>query len=78
MLTLKDVRDAIAAQDEAAIEAFLIAASDDYQEWINKRHKGSWEEHASSKVQFENTIAGSLFGSAISKRLFGDRNDRGK
>ena len=78
MLTLKDVRDSIAAQDEAAIEAFLIAASDDYQEWINKRHKGSWEEHASSKVQFENTIAGSLFGSAISKRLFGDRNDRGK
>ena len=77
MLILKDVRDHIAAQDETAIEAFLLAASDDYQEWINKRHKGSWEEHSNSKIQFENTIAGSLFGSAISRRLFRDRNDRG-
>lgn len=76
MLTLKDLRERIAAGDEAAVEAFLIAASDDYQEWINKRHKGSWDEDSMPKVQIENTIAGSLFGSAISRRLFGGRNDR--
>lgn len=78
MLTLKEVREHIAAQDAAAIEAFLIAASDDYQEWINRRHKGDWEERSSSKVQFENTIAGSLLGGALSKRLFGSRNDQDK
>ena len=76
MLTLKDLRDCIAAQDETAVEAFLISASDDYQEWINKRHKGNWEDRPSSKIQFENTITGSLFGSTISKRLFGGQNDR--
>ena len=42
--TLRQVRDCLADGDESAIEAFLIAASDDYQEWINKRHKGDWDE----------------------------------
>ena len=74
--TLTDVRDRLAAEDESAIEAFLISASDDYQEWINRRHKGEWEEHASPNVQFDNSIAGSLFGGAISKRLFGSKDGK--
>ena len=73
--TLNDVRDRIAAGDERAVEAFLIAASDDYQEWINKRHRGEWDEQSNSKVDFQNTVAGSLFGGAIGKRLFGDKSD---
>ena len=72
---LRQVRDSLAAGDESAIEAFLIEASDDYQEWINKRHKGDWGEQPSARPQFDTTIAGTLFGSAISKRLFGGNKD---
>ncbi len=74
--TLSDVRDRLAEGDETAIEAFLIAASDDYQEWINRRHKGEWDEHAAPGVQFDNSIASSLFGGAISKRLFGRKDGK--
>ena len=76
LVILKDLRAHIATGDEPAIEAFLIDAADDYQEWINKRHKGSWDDDGRPKVQLENTVAGSLFGSAISRRLFGGKNDR--
>ncbi len=76
--TLHEVRDRLVEKDESAIEAFLIAASDEYQEWINKRHKGNWEEQPKDRVQFENTIAGTLFGGAISKRLFGGNRDGNK
>ena len=73
---LGDVRDRLAAGDETAIEAFLIDASDDYQEWINRRHRGEWDEHSGPSVQYDNSIASSLFGGAISKRLFGRRDGK--
>ena len=72
---LQNVRERLASDDETAIEAFLMAASDDYQNWINRRHKGDWDEHTSQRVQLDNTIASSLFGGAISKRLFGGEKD---
>ncbi len=72
---MRQVRDRLAEGDESAIEAFLIDASDDYQEWINKRHKGDWGEQPAARVQYDNTIAGTLFGSAIGKRLFGGNKD---
>lgn len=73
---LTDVRARLAAADESAIEAFLIGASDDYQEWINRRHKGDWDEHASQGVQVDNSIASSLFGGALSRRLFGGKDGK--
>ncbi|MCY3583165.1 MAG: prephenate dehydrogenase/arogenate dehydrogenase family protein, partial [Chloroflexi bacterium] len=72
---LRAVRGALAEHDEDAIEAFLIDASDDYQTWINRRHKGDWDEQPSAKVGLESTIAGSLFGSAIARRLFGNKDN---
>ena len=78
VMTLRQVRDRLADGDESAIEAFLIEASDDYQEWINKRHKSDWGEQPSARIQYDTTIAGTLFGSAIGKRLFGgDKDGRG-
>ncbi len=76
--TLHDVRDRLVEGDEAAIEAFLIAASDDYQEWINKRHKGDWGEQTTSRMDYDTSIAGSLFGGAIGRRLFGGTKDGDK
>ena len=75
LATLHDVRGRLAEKDESAIEAFLISASDDYQEWINRRHKGNWEDEATAHVPYENTITGTLFGGALSKRLFGGDRD---
>lgn len=75
LATLRQVRDRLAEGDESAIEAFLIEASDEYQEWINKRHKGDWDEQTSARVQYDTSIAGTLFGSAIGKRLFGGNKD---
>lgn len=74
--TLTDVRGRLAAEDESAVEAFLIEASDDYQEWINRRHRGEWEEHSSPKVRLDNTIAGTLFGGAITSKLFGGKDGK--
>ena len=68
---LRDLRERLAEGDESAVEAFIIAASDDYQNWINKRHKGNWDEAASPGESYENTFASTLFGGAISRRLFG-------
>ncbi len=73
---LADARDSLTRNDSAAIEAFLIEASDDYQEWINRRHKGEWDEHARQSPTIETSIAGSLFGGAITKRLFGRNDDK--
>ena len=74
MATLRQLRNCLAEGDESAIEAFLIDASDDYQEWINRRHKSDWGEQPNARMQYEPTIAGTLFGSAIGKRLFGDKD----
>ncbi|MCY3832279.1 MAG: prephenate dehydrogenase/arogenate dehydrogenase family protein [Chloroflexi bacterium] len=76
--TLRSLRDRLAAGDEAAIEAFLVDASDDYQDWINKRHKSAWDETPATRAQLDNTLAGAFFGSAISRRLFGGNNDADK
>ena len=78
LITLREVRNRLAEADESAVEAFLIAASDDYQEWINKRHKGEWDEQATQRVQYDTSLAGSLFGGAISRRLFGGSKDGDK
>ena len=76
VVVLRDLRERLAANDEAAVEAFLMEASDEYQDWINRRHKGDWDEHASQRVQVDSSIASSLFGGAISRRLFGDKDGR--
>jgi len=75
LATLHGLRDRLAEGDEAAVEAFLIDASDDYQEWINKRHKGDWDETPTSRAQMDNPLASAFFGGAISRRLFGGNND---
>jgi len=76
MITLKEVRDRLAENDQDAIEAFLIDASDDYQVWINKRHNGEWDEKATNDINMQNTIAGNLLGGSIAKRLFGNKDEK--
>ncbi len=75
--TLGDLRARLAADDEAAVEAFLIDASDEYQRWINKRHKDEWDDQPKASPSIETSIAGTLFGGAITRRLFGDRDGKG-
>ena len=54
-----------------------MAASDDYQEWINKRHKGEWDDGRAQRPRFDNTVASTLLGGALANRLFGgNQNDK--
>jgi len=76
MLTLSEVRGRIAEKDEAGIEAFVIDASDDYQEWINKRHNGKWEDTGKPDIRIDSGVTSSLLGGSISKRLFGSKDDK--
>ena len=78
MLTLGEVRGRILEKDDAGIEAFIIAASDDYQMWINKRHNGKWDDSSNTNVSVDNPIASSLLGGSIAKRLFGGKDDKDK
>ena len=62
--------------DADAVEAFLIEASDDYQDWINRRHKGEWGDEPTRSGRYDTSIASTLFGGAIAGRLFGkNQND---
>ncbi len=78
IVTLQALRASIAEGDEAAVESFLIAASDEYQQWINRRHKGEWDDKASSRVDFDTSVAGTLFGGSIARRFFGGSKDNDK
>ena len=73
---LAQLQRALMAGDEAAVEAFLIEASDEYQDWINRRHKGEWGDEPNQQPRFDTSIASTLFGGAIAGRLFGkNQND---
>jgi len=72
---LSELRERLSKQDVSAIEAFLIATSDDYQTWINRRHKSDWEQTDAANVPLEQSLASSLLGGAITRRLFGGGSD---
>jgi hypothetical protein len=74
--TLKTVRTLLYNDDVDAIEAFLIESSDEYQGWVNKRHNGDWDDKSNPKIDIGDTIAGSLLGGALSRKIFGDRDKK--
>lgn len=74
--TLKTLRTLLYNDDVDAIEAFLIESSDEYQKWVNKRHNGDWDEKSNPKVDIGDTIAGSILGGTLSRKLFGDRDKK--
>jgi len=74
--TLSQYRELLADNDAAAIEAALVTTSQEYEVWLNRRHKANWDEAAKlPKVDASQTLVGSLFGSAIAKRLQRNRDE---
>lgn len=73
--TLHTLRDILAQNDQKALEGLLIDSAQTYQEWIARRQKGEWDDKdKSGKRESSGEIFMSgLFGSAVTKRLRGDK-----
>lgn len=72
---LHTLRDIIAQNDQAALEGLLIESAEAYQLWMIRRQKGEWDDkNAMPKRESSAEIFMSgLFGTAVSKRLRGDK-----
>lgn len=72
---LQAFRDVLVEKDRDALEATLVASASEYEVWLNHRYKSDWDDYGAVKVDASHTIMGSLFGSGITKRLMGRKDD---
>lgn len=74
--TLRSFRELLAANDQAALEAALIQASDEYSQWINRRHNARWDEDkaAGQVPSMGQMMFGGIMGNRLGKRLRRDEN----
>jgi prephenate dehydrogenase len=72
---LRSFREILAEGNQAALESALVSTSEEYSQWINRRHNARWDEGAGSQTpsvgQF---MLGSMMGSLLGKRLSRDKN----
>ena len=73
--TLQTLRDILAQNDQTALEGLLIDSAQTYHEWINRRHKGVWDDknQSSKRESSAEIFMSGLFGTAVSKRMRGDK-----
>ena len=74
--TLQEFRAILGAENDAAIEAVMVAAAEKYEQWVNNRHRADWD--AASKMpdaKPTGTFMQGLLGGALTDRLFGDKDD---
>jgi prephenate dehydrogenase len=77
MTTLQILRNALAANDRDTIEAAVGNASAEYERWINHRFNADWDKDVkSSEFDASSSLMTSLFGGALSNRLFGKKDDK--
>lgn len=77
MSALKSFRDALARNDQSALEAALINSSETYSQWINRRHNSRWESDTNDESQgisLGNMVMGGLMGNFLAKRFQGGKN----
>ena len=74
--TLQGLRDILAKKDKNALEAALENAADSYNEWINKRSNGKWDdsEEQPSGASFAGNLMTGLMGGFFANRLKGNKN----
>ncbi len=68
---LQALRDVLNRNDRAAVEAMLISASDEYSDWVNRRHNARWDDDK-NEMQLPSTggmLMGGLMGGFLSRRL---------
>ncbi|MBK9748362.1 MAG: prephenate dehydrogenase [Chloroflexi bacterium] len=73
--TLHTLRDVLAQNDQKSLEGLLIDSAQAYQEWVARRQKGEWDDRTDGVKRESSTdlFMSGLFGSAVSKRLRGDK-----
>ncbi len=78
--TLSDFRGILAQNDRAALEAALIASSDAYSAWINRRHNARWDEGKAdiNTPSVSGMLMTGLMGNFLSRRLGGKNGDEKK
>jgi prephenate dehydrogenase len=74
--TLRDLRSVFASDDQIALEAALVEASESYEKWYNRRLKSRWDE--GDKSSEAPIAAGSMLrgimGGALADRLTGKKD----
>ncbi len=74
---LYEVRQALAREDRDALEALLTESSDQYSQWINRRHNNKWDtegDRPNTPSTSEALMTG-LMGGMLARRLRGGKND---
>lgn len=70
--SLQLLRDLIAREDRNGIETLLADVSGDYEQWVNRRYSGKWQNDPDSANQsIKNDLATNLLGTFLTKRLRG-------
>lgn len=74
---LQAYRTLLAEGDTETLEGAVVSSSEQYEKWINQRYKANWDEAAKiPDVDRGQNIMSSLFGTAITKRFSGDKDDK--
>lgn len=68
-LTLKNLRDVLAENDQDAVGATLTSAAKDYEGWINRRTNNRWEDDRTPQASEAPGIMSTLFGGYVASRL---------
>ncbi len=74
--TLQSLRDILARKDQNALEAALEQAADTYNQWINKRSNGKWDdsEEQVNGASFAGNMMTGLMGGFLANRFKGGKN----
>lgn len=75
LLSLQQIRTALAEEDRATIESFANTASQEYETWINHRYRADWDDIAKMPELERKGIMHSLLGGAIADRLSGKKDE---
>lgn len=66
------LRDLIAREDRDGLETLLADVSGDYEQWVNRRYSGKWQNDPDTANQsIKNDLATNLLGTFLTKRLRG-------
>ncbi|MFN8529203.1 MAG: prephenate dehydrogenase/arogenate dehydrogenase family protein [Anaerolineae bacterium] len=72
---LHGLRDTLARNDRDALEAILGETTDAAHLWVIKRRENKWDKPTTPKIDSTQIATSIFFGSALGKRLRGDRNN---
>jgi prephenate dehydrogenase len=76
---LHEVRKALASNNQDGVEALLTRSSEQYSQWINRRHNNTWDEDLKTpSASAGSSILSNLMGGFVANRLTGgDKKKKG-